>query len=213
MLVTVNLGVYYGQVSTPTRNRREAILHAAATLFAAHGYHGTSLEEIGGAVGVSGPAIYRHFAGKEALLTEMLLGISSSLWEGGGAVVTAARSPEEALDALLDAHITFALDQPALIVLHDRELANLPERPQRQIRRLQRLYVEEWVTVLAELWPESPPPRLRAAVHAVFGLLNSTPHSAGELAPEAMRPLLRAMARSALTPVTTPPDSHTVITD
>ncbi|MEV0583252.1 TetR/AcrR family transcriptional regulator [Nonomuraea sp. NPDC050310] len=185
-------------MSTPTRNRRDEILRAAATLFAARGYHGASIEEIGGAAGVSGPAIYRHFAGKEALLTEMLLGISSSLREGGAAVVTAARSPEEALDALLDAHITFALEQPALIVLHDRELGNLPERPRRQIRRLQRLYVEEWVTVLAELRPDCPPPRLRAATHAVFGLLNSTPHSAGELAPAAMRRLLHTMARAAL---------------
>ncbi|MEV2268228.1 SACE_7040 family transcriptional regulator [Nonomuraea africana] len=185
-------------VRTPTRNRRTEILEAAATLFAARGYHGVSIEDIGGAVGVSGPALYRHFSGKEALLTEMLTDVSTRLREAAVAVVTSAVDPSEALEALLDTQITFALEQPALITVHDRELGNVPEPHRRQIRRLQRLYVEEWVTVLAELHPGCPPPRLRAATHAAFGLLNSTPHSAGELPPEAMRELLRAMARAAL---------------
>ncbi|HUR07272.1 MAG TPA: helix-turn-helix domain-containing protein [Nonomuraea sp.] len=186
---------------TTTRSRgtrRLEILGAAANLFAARGFHGVSIEDIGGAVGVSGPALYRHFSGKEALLAEMLLGISSQLRESAAAAVTSPGGPEETLDALLNVQITFALEQPALITVHDRELGNVPERERRQIRRLQRLYVEEWVTVLAELHPSCPPARLRAATHAVFGLLNSTPHSAGELPAQAMRPLLHAMARAAI---------------
>lgn len=187
---------------TTTRSRgsrRLEILGAAASLFAARGFHGVSIEDIGGAVGVSGPALYRHFSGKEALLAEMLLGISSQLRESAAAAVTSPGGPEETLNALLNVQITFALEQPALITVHDRELGNVPERERRQIRRLQRLYVEEWVTVLAELHPSCPSPRLRAATHAVFGLLNSTPHSAGELPAQAMRPLLHAMARAAIT--------------
>ncbi|MER6948651.1 helix-turn-helix domain-containing protein [Nonomuraea sp. NPDC000554] len=186
------------RTSTRNRNRRTEILEAAAGLFAARGFHGVSIEDIGGAVGVSGPALYRHFSGKDALLAEMLLDISSRLRESAVAVVTSASGPAETLDALLNVQITFALEQPALITVHDRELGNVPEQERRQIRRLQRLYVEEWVTVLAELHPLCPPPRLRAATHAVFGLLNSTPHSAGELPAQAMRPLLHAMARAAI---------------
>ncbi|WP_090762114.1 TetR/AcrR family transcriptional regulator [Nonomuraea maritima] len=187
--------------ASPTRkrpNRRAEILEAAARLFAVRGFHGVSIEDIGAAVGVSGPAIYRHFSGKDALLSEMLLDISSRLRESAVAVVTSASGPAEALDALLAAQIAFALEQPALITVHDRELGNVPERERRQIRRLQRLYVEEWVTVLAELHPACPAARLRAATHAVFGLLNSTPHSAGELPDQDMRPLLHAMARAAV---------------
>ncbi|GAA3681253.1 TetR/AcrR family transcriptional regulator [Nonomuraea antimicrobica] len=188
-------------VSSSTRsrgNRRAEILDAAARLFAARGFHGVSIEDIGGAVGVSGPALYRHFNGKDALLSEMLLDVSSRLRESAGAVVTSASGPDETLDALLHVQITFAIEQPALITVHDRELGNVPEPQRRQIRRLQRLYVEEWVTVLAELHPECPAARLRAATHAAFGLLNSTPHSAGELPAQEMRPLLHAMARAAI---------------
>ncbi|MEO3869293.1 TetR/AcrR family transcriptional regulator [Nonomuraea sp. B12E4] len=187
--------------STSTRNRgnrRAEILEAAARLFAARGFHGVSIEEIGSAVGISGPALYRHFTGKEALLAEMLLDISSRLRASAATVVTASADPQETLDALLNAQITFAIEQPALISVHDRELGNVPEPARRQIRRLQRLYVEEWVTVLAELHPSCPPARLRATTHAVFGLLNSTPHSANELPAQDMRPLLHAMARAAI---------------
>ncbi|GAB2931482.1 TetR/AcrR family transcriptional regulator [Nonomuraea fastidiosa] len=180
------------------RNRRAEILEAAAELFAARGFHGVSIEDIGAAVGVSGPALYRHFDGKDALLSEMLLDVSSRLRESAVAVATSSPDPKRTLDELLDVQITFALEQPALITVHDRELGNVPEPQRRQIRRLQRLYVEEWVTVLAELHPSCPAARLRAATHAVFGLLNSTPHSAGELPAGEMRPLLHAMARAAI---------------
>ncbi|MEU7914420.1 SACE_7040 family transcriptional regulator [Microbispora bryophytorum] len=190
-------------VKTPTRNRRAEILEAAAGLFAARGFHGVSIEDIGAAVGVSGPALYRHFSGKEALLTEMLLDISERLREQGARLATTADpdTADAALDALLSGHIEFALTHPALIRVHERELDNVPEQARRAVRRLQRLYVEEWVTVLSELHPACPPARLRAATHAVFGLLNSTPRSAGELTPEAMADLLRAMARAALSPL------------
>ncbi|GIH72116.1 SACE_7040 family transcriptional regulator [Sphaerimonospora thailandensis] len=185
-------------MATPTRNRRAEILAAAAELFAARGFHGVRIEEIGAAVGISGPALYRHFSGKEALLAEMLLDISERLHERGARLATTADRAEAALDALLRGHIEFALGEPALIRVHERELDNVPEHARRAIRRLQRLYVEEWVTVLTELHPSCPPARLRAATHAVFGLLNSTPRSAGELPPEAMAELLHQMARGAL---------------
>jgi AcrR family transcriptional regulator len=179
-------------------SRRTQILDAAAVLFARHGFHGVSMDDIGGAVGMSGPGLYRHFSGKTAVLTEMLLRISEQLAAEGGRRAAAAADASAALDALLRGHIDFALGQPALITVHDRELGNVPEPARRRIRRLQRLYVEEWVTVLTELVPHADQPALRAAVHAVFGLLNSTPHSAGGIADAELADLLYAMARASL---------------
>jgi AcrR family transcriptional regulator len=191
-------------MGTPTRSRgarRAEILDAAARLFAERGFHGASIEDLGAAVGVSGPAIYRHFSGKEALLTEMLLDVSSRLHAGAADLVTVAATPLEALEALVRAHIAFSLGEPHLITVHDRELGNVPEPQRRQIRRLQRLYVEEWVTVLTEVRPGVPAPRLRAATHAVFGLLNSTPHSTGELPREDAAALLYTLAHTVLVSV------------
>jgi AcrR family transcriptional regulator len=185
--------------STAARPRREQILEAAAQLFARHGFHGVSIDDIGTAAGISGPGLYRHFPGKEAMLAEMLLDISRRLLDEGSRRAVAAPDAPAALDALLRWHIDFALSQPALITVQFRELANVPEPARRQIRRLQRLYVEEWVTVLSELSPCCPQARLRAATHAAFGLLNSTPHSADEIDRPAMAALLHTMAHAALT--------------
>jgi AcrR family transcriptional regulator len=179
-------------------SRRAEILAAAARLFAERGFHGVSIDDLGAAVGMSGPALYRHFSGKEAVLSEMLVGISQRLLAEGSRRVIAAPDAAAALDALLRWHIDFALTQPELISVQDRELANVPGPARRQVRRLQRLYVEEWVTVLSELFPATAQSRLRTAVHAMFGLLNSTPHSAVELPPAATAGLLHAMARAAL---------------
>ena len=187
-----------GAVSVRGRKRRAEILTAAAALFAQRGFHGVSIDDIGSAAGLSGPGIYRHFPGKEAVLAQMLLDISERLLDEGGRRASAAADADEALDALLRWHVSFALGQPDLITVQGRELANVPEPARRQIRRLQRLYVEEWVTVLSELSPDAAQASLRAAVHAMFGLLNSTPHSASELPAEAVAELLRTMARAAL---------------
>jgi AcrR family transcriptional regulator len=206
MLTNTNIGVYDGTMSqTRTRNgtRRDEILDAASRLFAERGYHGVSIDDIGAAVGMSGPGIYRHFASKEDVLSQMLLGISQRLLEEGSRRVVAAASAADALEALLRWHVDFALSQPALITIQGRELGNVPEPARRQIRRLQRLYVEEWVTVLSEVLPGAPQARLRTATHAAFGLLNSTPytlgrHGASELGTGAMADLLHAMAHAAL---------------
>lgn len=185
-------------VRARSKQRRAEILSAAAALFAQRGFHGVSIDDIGAAAGLSGPGIYRHFPGKEAVLAQMLLDISEQLLGEGGRRAAAAADAEEALDALLRWHIGFALGQPDLITVQGRELANVPEPARRQIRRLQRLYVEEWVTVLSEMSPRAAHASLRAAVHAMFGLLNSTPHSASELPADAAAELLHAMARAAL---------------
>jgi AcrR family transcriptional regulator len=162
--------------------RRDEILDAAARLFAERGYHGVTIDDIGAAVGMSGPGIYRHFAGKEDVLAQMLLRISARLRDEGARRVEVAPDAASALEALLRWHVEFSLHQPALITVHGRELGNVPEPARRQVRRLQRLYVEEWVGVLSELLPGAAPARLRVAVHAAIGLLNSTPYSVGRTA-------------------------------
>ncbi len=181
-------------------SRREQILQAAAQLFAERGSRAVGVDDVGAAVGVTGPAIYRHFAGKDAMLAEMLLRISERLLIGGSERVAAAGAdPAAQLRALVDFQVDFALDNPALITVHDRDLGSLTDADAAQVRRLQRRYVEVWVAVLARLHPASDDAACRARAHAVFGLINSTPHSAGQLDRSAMAALLSGMAEAAAT--------------
>ncbi|MEU9336829.1 TetR/AcrR family transcriptional regulator [Streptomyces sp. NPDC048290] len=164
---------------TDAPTRREQILKEAARLFAERGFHGVGVDEIGAAVGISGPGLYRHFPGKDAMLAELLVGISGRLLTGAKHRVAEAGAdcpPERLLDALIEGHIDFALDDRPLITLHDRELDRLRDSDRKLVRQLQRQYVELWVTVVRDLYPALPEPAARSAVHSVFGLLNSTPH-------------------------------------
>lgn len=178
--------------------RREQLLTAGARLIAERGFLGMRLDDLGAAVGISGPAVYRHFPNKEALLVELLVGVSRRLLDGGTAVVSRAASPEEALAGLVDFHLDFALGEPELISIQDRDLDNVPLAARREIRRTQRRYVEVWVSVLRDLCPGLADDTARVQAHAVFGLLNSTPHSARSVR-NGSRPVLRKMALSALT--------------
>ncbi|BCO35242.1 TetR/AcrR family transcriptional regulator [Mycobacterium heckeshornense] len=158
-------------------DRRSQLLAAAERLFAERGFLAVRLEDIGAAAGVSGPAIYRHFPNKESLLVELLVGISTRLLDGAREVTSRHPDPAEALDGLIEFHLDFALGEPDLIRIQDRDLAHLPAPAERQVRREQRQYVEVWVGVLRQLNPGLAEADARLMAHAVFGLLNSTPHS------------------------------------
>ena len=158
-------------------DRRLQLLSAAERLFAERGFLAVRLEDIGAAAGVSGPAIYRHFPNKESLLVELLVGISARLLAGARDVTARSSDAASALDGLIDFHLDFALGEPDLIRIQDRDLAHLPATAEKQVRKAQRQYVEVWVGVLRELNPERAEADARLTAHAVFGLLNSTPHS------------------------------------
>lgn len=183
-------------------DRQAALLHEAARLFAERGYSGVSLEDIGAAVGVSGPAVYRHFANKQALLGTILVTVSERLLAGGGAVIAREDAASDRLRALVRFHVDFALADADVIRVQDRDLASLAEDDRHTVRRLQRSYVELWIGVLSELHPDRDPSELRVRAHACFGLVNSTPHSVRALrgvpAESAVRGILESMAVASL---------------
>ncbi|WP_243063755.1 TetR/AcrR family transcriptional regulator [Humibacter sp. RRB41] len=164
------------QRSRAKADRREALLTAAARLFAERGFAGVSIEDLGAAAGVSGPAVYRHFSGKQAVLAALLIGVSEGLLTGGRECVADAATPRAALGSLVDFHVDFALSEPDVIRAQDRDLDSLSAADAARVRELQRTYVELWVDVLSGLRDEDRR-SLRVRAHAVFGLINSTPHS------------------------------------
>nr|WP_256435550.1 hypothetical protein [Aeromicrobium sp. CFBP 8757] len=108
-----------------------------------------------------------------------------------------ARNADDALTALIDWHIEFALGHRALIVIQEREWANLGADGRRDVRALQLAYIDIWVDTVQHLRDDLDAAEARAAVQATFGLINSTPHSA-RISESSMASRLARMARAAL---------------
>jgi AcrR family transcriptional regulator len=177
--------------------RRLQLVRAASRLFAERGFRAVSMEDLAAEAGVSGPAVYRHFASKEALLASLLIDVSEQLLEQGTRRAASA-SPRDALAALISFHTEFALRDRELIRIQDHDFTNLAPEDARTVSRLQRAYLEVWVEVLRHVDAALTESAARTRIQAVFGLLNSTPHSASHRDTEATRAILETMATDAL---------------
>lgn len=170
-----------GPTGTPRERakarRRAELLAAAARLFAAHGYEATRLEDIGAAAGISGPGIYRHFAGKAAVLAEILSGASLFLLDGAEAVAARGLSGAEAVRDLITFHTDFALANRDVIRVQGRDMSSLPPADRAEITRVQRRYIDLWGAQLRRLHPGEDHATARFRTQALLGLINSTPFS------------------------------------
>jgi AcrR family transcriptional regulator len=186
----------------PTRRgqeRREQILASAARLVAGQGFHAVGVSDIGAAAGVSGAALYRHFANKSEILVALLDRVVDRLLEGAAAV-SEGDDPATVLSTLISAHVDFAINEKAILAVYAQEAHNLPAVDRTRLRRKQRRYVDIWSDVFRRLHPASSEKAARAVVEAVFGMLNSVPNISPDVGDEMIRRELSRLARTALLP-------------
>ena len=180
-----------GAPTTVRIPRREAIVTAAAELFSQSGYAAVGMDDIGAAAGVTGPAIYRHFDGKAAVLAAVFDRIIDAvdlvstvdradehIWGGCG---------ERLLPRLIGAYARGVADRRRLMAVFVTQVHHLPPAHAVRLRERQRMLVRRWRDLVGRVHPEWSAEQVRTSVHAVFGLLNSvgtfdSPLSDGELA-------------------------------
>ena len=188
------------------RRRRERLLDATAELVAERGFHAVGIADIGAAAGVSGSAIYRHFGSKQEILVALLDAVVDGLLEQANELAHEHDDPHARLDALIRAHIAFALRDRAIITVYSQEIYHLPDVDRRRIRRTQRDYAGVWTETLTEVHPELHGEAARARVHAAFGLLNAVADFTSGLDDDALAEQLHAMTVAAiLTPAAAAP--------
>lgn len=92
-------------------SRREALLDAAAEMFAAKGYDGTSIRDIAGAVGMLPGSLYYHFKSKEGLLIAVYRkGVARFEAAIDQALASTGADPWQAIEAACAAHLSILLD-------------------------------------------------------------------------------------------------------
>ena len=185
--------------------RQKELISVAGNLFASRGYYAVTVDDIGDAVGLTGPALYRHFSSKEALLVAVFDQVIEQLTTRLRDLLSEASDPATALQAVVRLHVEFAIEQRENVAVWRQEFQNLPEPDRWRLRRAQRLYVEEWVHLVHELRPEFSDTEVRAAVHAAIGLLQSPSDFQSGLPAEAAVSLLMSMALAALEQASTVP--------
>lgn len=178
--------------------RKERILAAAADLLARNGYHAVSMADIGAAAGITGSGIYRHFDGKSAVLVALFDRAIDALLRDEQEIVTDVTDVRAALNRLIDGQVQFVVADRELAQVYHAEINNLPVDDSRQLRRKQRLYIEEWVHLLAELRPDLGDTEARAVVHAAIAAIQSTLLHDRGLPDDVLRRVLTDAARAVL---------------
>lgn len=186
----------------PRSLRKAALLHAAAELFATRGYRGVSTDDIGNAVGISGPAVYRHFASKGEILLTLCESAMDFLMEGARRIVDSGPNGDTLAD-LVDFHIDFAVRERAVLAVYLREQRELPAKDLRALRRRQREYEAIWCDVLAGR-TKLPDGDVRAAVKLVLSMINGSAYVKDAIPRPRLVVLLDRLTTAALANVESP---------
>ncbi|MFQ5948580.1 MAG: TetR/AcrR family transcriptional regulator, partial [Acidimicrobiia bacterium] len=116
------------------RRKREDVVRAAGRLFAEHGYHGTSMRDLGEELGLLGSSLYSHVEGKDELLVEVI-GRGAEMFQGLVDEVLARKDPPtEQLRRLALGHvriITENLPEASVFLYEARFLS--PKRRRRVV--------------------------------------------------------------------------------
>ena len=153
-------------------SRRSSIISAAAELFATDGYPSAGMDRIGAAAGITGPAIYRHFSAKSAVLAAVFDGILDAV-TARPAVPPDDGDPAAALRAVVEVYAGAVASRRRLMAVFVREVHHLPAEHRSGLDERQRRLVREWRTLLAAVHPQWTGEVVRTCVHGCFGMLNS----------------------------------------
>jgi len=191
-------------VSARGAARREAIVAAAAELFAENGYAAVGMDDIGAAAGVTGPAIYRHFEAKAAVLTEVfdrIIGTVDTEPDPGDEPLSEAGLTDAAqaqrLRRQVERYAAGVSRQRQLMAVFVREVHHLPPDHRDRLRDRQRALVGRWRRLLAAVHSDWSTEEVRTAVHGVFGMLNTVGTFESPLANDELADVLADLAIAA----------------
>ncbi len=155
-------------------NRRELILEAAIELFHERGYPATGVDDIGRAVDVSGPAIYRHFDSKEEILLEAIRLAADEVHEASQTARASTDDPRSVLEGYVRAYAGVALERSALISVWSSEARHLSSTRRSPMTKRLRNWTGDWVEVLCEARPNLSRQRAGVLVAGAIGLITTT---------------------------------------
>lgn len=178
-------------------DRDRKILDTAAAVFYEKGFHGVGVDELGTRAGLSGPALYRHFSGKDEILATLF---NEALDELLSATAPVYSDPAKDLERLIRHHVTFAVENRHLVNVYQREDRSLVDPWERHFDRRRRHYIERWEAIVSRCFPRAAPAEIAAGTQACLGVIFSVAYWPAKLAEmQGLAELVADFARKGLT--------------
>jgi AcrR family transcriptional regulator len=155
----------------PADQRRRQLLDVACDVFATGGFHGTSMDELAEAAGVTKPVLYQHFPSKRALYGEVLGDVESRLLTHVRRATGEAHTGRERVEAGFAAYFRFVTENDAgFRVLFGASVRNDPE-----FSRFVQHTIEQIAELIAGLIDiDVDEEHRRVLAHALVGMAEAT---------------------------------------
>jgi AcrR family transcriptional regulator len=167
--------------------RERLMLRAAGEAFAAHGFHGSSMDAIARAAGITKPMLYRYFGSKERLYAAYLQMTGRDLVDRVRVPATRDQSPQARLRAGLRAFLSYVEEHRAgWTVLHGETTAPTDAQVAREVAELRGRIIRMLTTVfgseafahafagaaesLATWWVKQPQPSIDEATAILMSI-------------------------------------------
>ncbi len=101
------------------------VVNAALDLFADRGYRATTMADIGVALGIRGPSLYKHVRSKHDLLNAIMLETMHTLIANQRTAVSAGGPVSARLRGIVEAHVRYHAEHRREAFVGNREIGNL----------------------------------------------------------------------------------------
>lgn len=156
----------------PYDQRLEHLLRQAAQVFAAKGYHSTTMRDLAAATGMSLAGMYYYVRGKAELLQLIQERCVTRVLAGASAAVQAVADPRDKLRAFIAHYVTFFSTHMSEMKVLSHEAAALSGAGRQRVHAIKRRYVDLIETLLQDLLPDASAGERSAATFALFGMMN-----------------------------------------
>jgi AcrR family transcriptional regulator len=127
-------------MTPPRPSRADDIRAAALDLFTRHGYEATTMADIGAAVGIRGPSLYKHVASKQDLLAGIMTGTMDDLLRAHHAAVATTDDPTGRLRRATEAHVRYHARHRLEAFVGNREIRSLTAPHRERVLAARREY-------------------------------------------------------------------------
>jgi AcrR family transcriptional regulator len=153
--------------------RLERLLSTAAAVFAAKGFHPTTMRDLSRATGMSLAGMYYYVQGKEELLALIQERCFQRVLEGAQETLESSQGADGRLRGFIRHHVTYFAEHMDEMKVLSHEAESLSPQRQRPIDQLKRHYVNLLLSLLADAFPSADARvERRAAAYGLFGMMN-----------------------------------------